>query len=575
MLGRSWIYIYAPFLAIFAWVWGALPLMAIPNAGVDDALFVRHAALILSGQWLGAYSQFTLAKGVAFSVWLALLGGLGLPALLGQALLYATAAVLLVRALSRWIPNEWALGGLLLLLLLNPALYATESLRIIREGFYTPTLLLILALILWWVRLSGARLGARLALAGGLGFTLGVFYLTREEGVWILPFLLACLAFRGLALWRGWVRVGWRAEAAALLACGLMALLPVLTVSALNARNYGVFRTVEFRDSSFIAAYSALARLGSEEPSLIVLPRAALPALFAASPAAAELRPYFEGERGRDYINIGCQTYRVTPCDNEFRAAWFMWALRDATVIAAGHSNAVAVRDFNQRLAAEINAACARGDLQCLPERLSLSPRFRAAYIAPSLDAAFRLWKLSLSPVRVPHWQQIRSVYFSAEGLEPRASAFLDFVRADLFVDVLRHDMIPAEYPLPSLTLLRGKAVLLVLEKLSLAWGYVGPVLQGAGLLALLALPFIWRGRPERACWGLLAFCCGAYLLFATRVVLLAYLDTVAIPSVNMLYLSPAMPCLMLAMALPLLLLWQALSPSGRGHGRVSTTSLT
>jgi len=575
MLGRSWIYIHAPFLAMFAWVWGALPLMAIPSAAVDDALFVRHAALILSGEWLGAYSQFTLAKGVAFSVWLALLGALGLPALLGQALLYAVAAVLLVRALSRWIPNEWALGGLLLLLLLNPGLYAAESMRIMREGFYTPTLLLILALILWWVRLSAASLARRLALAGGLGVTLGVFYLTREEGGWILPFLLACLAFRGLALWRGRVRVGWRAEAAALLACGVMALLPVLTVSALNARSYGVFRTVEFRDSSFIAAYSALARLGSEEPSLIVLPRAVLPALFAASPAAAELRPYFEGERGRDYIDLGCRTYRVTPCDNEFRAAWFMWALRDATVISAGYSNAVAVRDFNRRLAAEINAACARGDLQCLPQRLSFSPRFRAAYIAPSLDAAWRLWKLSLSPVRVPHWQQMRSVYFSAAGLEPRASAFLDFVRADLFVDVLRHDMTPAEYPLPSLTLLRGKGILLVLEKLALAWGYVGPVLQGAGLLALLALPCIWRGRPERACWGLLAFCCGAYLLFATRVALLAYLDTVAIPSVNMLYLSPAMPCLMLAMALPLLLLWQALSPAGRGHGRVSTAGLT
>lgn len=562
-------FLYAPPLVLFAWVWACLPLMAIPSAGVDDALFVRHAGLILSGEWLGAYSQFTLAKGVAYSVWLALLGGLGIPALLGQALLYATAATLLVRALSRWIPQEGALLGLLILLLVNPALYANENMRIIREGFYTPTLLLVLALLLWWVRWSGARLGPRLILAGSLGFALGVFYLTREEAVWILPFLLGCLGLRAWALWRGWAGAAWRAEGAALIACGLMAVLPVLTVSALNARAYGVFRTVEFRDSQFIAAYSALARLGPNEASLIVLPKAVLPRLFATSPAAAELRPYFESDRGRDYLAIGCQTYRISPCDDEFRAAWFMWALRDATFLSAGHTSALAVREFNGRLAAEVNAACARGELACLPEHLSLSPRFRASFIAPSLVAAWKIWSLALSHTHVPRWEQIRSIYFAPNDLPPRASAFLDFVRADLYIDVLAHDMTPAEYTLPSLAVVRGRHLLRGVGALTKAWGQVGVFLQIAGLLAMLALPFVWRARPDQACWSLLAFCCGAYLLFATRVVLLAYLDTVAIPSVNMLYLTPAMPGLLIAIGVPLILLWQSLWPGYRPGRRV------
>lgn len=560
------IFLYALPLALFAWVWASLPLMAIPNAGVDDGLFVRHAALILSGQWLGPYSQFTLAKGVGYSLWLALMGGLGVPALLSQALLYAAAAMLLVRALSRWVPHEGALLGLLILLLVNPALYGTENLRIIREGFYTPTLLLILALLLWWVRLSGARLRARLMLAGGLGFTLGIFYLTREEGVWILPFLLACLALRGVALWRGWAGSGWRAEGVALLACGIMALAPVLAVSAMNARSYGVFQTVEFRDRHFIAAYSALARLGRDEASLIVLPKEALPALFAASPAAAELRPYFESDRGRDYLEVGCRTYRIMPCDDEFRAAWFLWALRDATVIGAGYTDAPAVREFNARLAAEVNAACAQGTLTCLPEHSSLSPRFRSAFIAPTLRAAWQIWGLALNPVGLPRWEAIRSIYFGSNDLTPRASAFLDFVRADLYVDVLRGDLTPAEYALPSLAVFRGQYLLRGAGVMMRVWGQVAPLLQVASLIALLLLPWLWRTRPERACWPLLALCCGAYLLFVTRVVLLAYLDTVAIPSVNMLYLSPAMPCLLLAMGLPLMLLARSLWPGG---GRV------
>lgn len=565
MFRLSWIFSFAPPFAVFVWVWASLPLMALPDALVDDGLFVRHAALILSGNWLGTYSQFTLAKGVAYSVWLALLGGLGVPALLGQALLYAFSAVLLVRAMSRWIPHQPALWALLVLLLANPALYSHEAMRIMREGFYTPTLLLILALLLWWVRLSGARLMARLLLASGLGLSLGIFYLTREEGVWILPLLLGWLGLRALAIGRGWDGSSWRSEGAALAVCFLMALLPVLTVSAINARVYGVFGTVEFRDDNFVAAYSAMARLGRDEPTLIVVPKDVLPALFAVSPAAAELRPYFDTARGQDYLNVGCEAYRITPCDQEFRTAWFMWALRDATVTAAGYTSAPIIREFNARLAAEVNAACAQGALACLPERISLAPRFRSSFIAPTVHAAWRLWGLGLSAVQVPLRQDMRSIYFPINDMTPRTSAFLNFVRADLFVDVLRQDRAPAEYAFPSLSVLRGGYILLATDALSQSWGRVAPILQVAALLALLALPLVWRARPERACWPLLAFCCGAYLLFLSRVVLLAYLDTVAIPSVNMLYLSPAMPCLLLAMALPLILLGQSLWPSRPG----------
>jgi hypothetical protein len=352
-----------------------------------------------------------------------------------------------------------------------------------------------------------------------------------------------------------------------------LALLPILAVSAMNARVYGVFQTVEFRDRSFIAAYSALARLGREESSLIVLPKAVLPALFAASPAAAELRPYFDSQRGRDYQDVGCQTYRIDPCDEEFRKAWFMWAFRDAVSLGGGYTSALAVREFNQRLAAEVNAACARGELACLSERQSLSPRFRTAFIAPTVDAAWRLWRIALGPVDIPRWEQMRSVYFSSQDLEPRSSAFLDFVRADLFIDVLRQDLTPAEYPLPSLAIVRGRHLLGGVGVVTRAWGLIAPVLQVVGLLALLALPWIWRSRPERALWPIWVFCCGAYLLFTTRVALLAYLDTVAIPSVNMLYLSPAMPCLILAMTLPIFLLIQSFGPARPTSAAVLRTS--
>lgn len=571
MPNSRWIAACGMTFVAYLWVWAAMPVMAIPDAVVDDALFVRNARLILSGQWLGAYNQLTLAKGVGFPLWLALLAGIGISALLGQAMLYAGAALLLVRGLARWIRHEGALFAIWLLLLANPALYSMATLRILREGFYTPMLLLILGLILWWVRLSAerARRGWMLV-AIALGFSLGIFHLTREETVWILPFLLGCLVLRVVALRRGEAVGGWRREALMLGLCAASAALPVLVVSALNARHYAYFGTVEFRDGDFIRAYGALARLGPDAPSLIVLPRAVLPALFAASPAAAELRPYFELGRGQDYINVGCATYRVEPCDGELRAGWFMWALRDATVISANHWQRKAVRDFNRRLAAEVNAACDSGALTCQPRRDSLAPPFRTAYVGPSLEAGWRLLAVARAMVSPPRPESLRSIYFAPNDFTPRASAFLELTRAALYVDVLRSDQLAPEYLPFSLPVQKATILLRLLAGADRVWAWVAGPFQIGGFLAFLLLPWLWWRGAVPACWPLFFLCAGGYLLFATRVALLAYLDTVAIPSVNLLYLSPAMPPFLLSSALAWFLALRSLWRWRRASGRAS-----
>ncbi|MEI6158737.1 MAG: hypothetical protein WCP77_02790, partial [Roseococcus sp.] len=216
----------------------------------------------------------------------------------------------------------------------------------------------------------------------------------------------------------------------------------------------------------------------------------------------------------------------------------------------ANHWQRKAVRDFNRRLAAEVNAACDRGELHCQPRRDSLAPRFRTAYLLPTLRAGLRLAALPAQPVIVPRPEHLRSIYFGPNDFTPRASAFLELVRAPLFVDVLRTDQPAPEY-LPFSFLVQKAAILLrIMSAADRLWGWVGGVFLLGGLLAGLAAPFLWRWLRVPSGWPLLAVAGGCYLLFATRVALLAYLDTVAIPSVNLLYLSPAMPMLLLASAL-------------------------
>ena len=559
---RPLVLLYGSTVILFAWFWAGMPVVAIPAASIDDARFVGNAARILSGDWLGTYNSLTLAKGAGYPIWLALLAGLGIPALLGQALLYVGAALLLVRALSRWVAHEGVLFGLFLLFLINPGIYNRETLRIMREGFYTPTLVLAFALLLWWVRLSSGPLRPRLILAAGLGLCLGFFHLTREESIWIAPFLLGWLALRGFALFRETAAGRWRSEGMALLACAGAAILPVLSVSALNARHYGFFGTVEFRDPAFISAYASLARLGPDEPSLIVLPNAVLSSLFAASPAASELRPFFDLRRGEAFINVGCLTYAVLPCDDEIRAAWFMWALREAAAIAGHHTGAMTARRFYARLSSEVDAACDRGELRCQPKVNSLAPRFRTAYLMPTLRAAFGLLGVAAERIDSPRPAELRSIFYAPNEWQIMHSAFLDFVHATVYVDPLGSNAAQVampEYLRISLGVQRARYVLHAVSFLGQGWGWLGWLFLLVGLLSLVALLPLWVLRPGLVSGPVLAVCCGAWLLFFSRVVLLAYVHAVAIPSVNMLYLSPAMPYAMLACGLGIFLLGRSI----------------
>src|SRR6187455_389522 len=85
--------------AIRLWLSDALPVLAIGWAGHDDVLFLRLAESILSGDWLGRYSEMTLIKGCGYPLWIALMAALGIPLLFSQQLLYIIACFASSRAL--------------------------------------------------------------------------------------------------------------------------------------------------------------------------------------------------------------------------------------------------------------------------------------------------------------------------------------------------------------------------------------------------------------------------------------------------------------------------------------------
>jgi hypothetical protein len=154
---------------------------------------------------------------------------------------------------------------------------------------------------------------------------------------------------------------------------------------------YGVFRNNDFRSTDFLSAYGAISRIQHDEwRNYVVFPRDARERAYAVAPAAAELRPFFEGSGGEQWRKIGCNQMGIDPCP-EILSGWFMWALRDAVKEAGHYGSAVSARDFYLRLASEIDDACDDHRLSCLPARATMVPPIRSSDVPDILPTMWQL----------------------------------------------------------------------------------------------------------------------------------------------------------------------------------------
>jgi hypothetical protein len=357
-LGRAtWLIITISIVLKF-WLVAAQPVVAHANASFDDRLFLALAEPILKGHWLGPYSQFTLMKGPMYSLFVAGAFLLHLPLPIAQHLLYLAGCALLVFALRPCFSADWQVVGLFTFLWWQPMSYV--ELDILRQNIYTPLTLLFFAGLCALQTQRGVTLGRRLLWGILMGTTAGAFYLTREEGVWILPGAALLIAS---ACWTSWGQPhAIRSLVIALLSATVCAAAIVGTVSALNYHYYGWFGTVEFRAREFRAAYGALQRpISAEEIPYVPVPHDVRLKLYDVSPAFAELKPCLEGPVGLEWA--GYSDYLTGRPGEELQIGGgsFMWALRDC-VIASGHNeSARAALDFYQSIATEVNRACDDG----------------------------------------------------------------------------------------------------------------------------------------------------------------------------------------------------------------------
>jgi hypothetical protein len=416
-LSCTWVHFnIAVILSVFfkLWLVSAQNLTAMGGAVYDDRLFLTLAKSLLNGSWLGAYDHVTLVKGPFYPMWIAAMSQGGIPLLFAQHLLYILACSLLVIALNPLLARPLTAFLIFVVLLFNPMSYMSGVMtQVVREGIYPALTMFVFACAIGLLLRCEGSFVSLLAWAASLGLALSVLWLTREEGIWVVPSMMLIIAAVGISLFRGKSSA---LQMVLLLGIPLMVVLLVIGgVVCVNKNLYDIGVVTELKSPDFLAAYGSLTRVQHTKwKPTVPVPQDVSERLYRVSPAFAELKPFLTGESANRYMFKGIRELcsndatvarkidmyleedasglwrEILLDDNkkDIHGGWFMWAFRDAVAAAGYYKSGKTTAAYYRRLAGEVNEACSDGRLECGPERASLIPPWHRAYAILLLKTA-------------------------------------------------------------------------------------------------------------------------------------------------------------------------------------------
>ena len=393
-------------IVFFLFISSNYPILVIPYAGHDEALFFRGLESIVQGNWLGQYDNLTLAKGPLLSIFGALSFILGIQEKLLEAFLYSAMILLFAWSARRLGVSRSLVLIMVFCLVANPYLWSGAGRRYLRETIYASLAMGLFVMTLVTMIEEQKKEGVFFALAAGV--LSGGLFLAREEDVWWLAFssvivLLALL--RNLFVF-GLVTVLSKKKTIAIrlslviLGSGVT-IGPVLII---NHFHYGISIVSEFRSPELKQAVGALMRVGDIHPSgYVPVSRSAMAEVLASVEASFSLRDHWLSVATK----WGAEGKSLLPgYQGEIAGGWFVWALRDAVAAAGHYRSAQSARNFYAALGAGVNAACDGRKLLCRARRDTLAPELTKQRIPELIAASWRALlftvTLSIPPITAP-----------------------------------------------------------------------------------------------------------------------------------------------------------------------------
>jgi hypothetical protein len=332
----------------------------------DDALYWGNAYQIVSGNWLGDYGKMTLAKGPGFPLVLAVNAVLGIPVTLLLALLYLFACGLTANTLRDLGLNKYLVLTIFVVILFHPELFPT---RIIRDNIYPALSLIIISGVSRLVFIPKQK-DQRLMSIAPYGLAFGLFWVTREEGIWIVPGMLILLSLKMFQLRKQNLpvrdvcyRFAWFLSVAAMF---------ISLIASINYYKYGKFEVVDFKGRAFSHALKSLNSVdaGKDLPYLPVSFKKRQE-IYKISPSFLQLKDYFE-DKGKGWTYHSCASGSWTCGD--YDGGCFMWALRDAVASKGYYKSPKHAAAFYNGISKEIKKSCDSGLIKCKTNPVPFMP---------------------------------------------------------------------------------------------------------------------------------------------------------------------------------------------------------
>lgn len=364
---------------------------------IDDALMFRAAQSITNGNWLGDYGWITMAKHMFFAVWLSFLHALHIPYLIGGQILYAACALCAALCFNPVIKKRYLTALIFAFILFNPVSWAEYTSRVYRDNIFPSLCLLFFAGIIGLILRYREKTAKQLlwAFLGGLG--LGLAWLTREDGAWLLPFAVAAsLFYIGVIVF---TKTNLKEKLAKIFAsCVPFAVfgLCLCVFAFLNYVNYGRFVVSDFSSREFADAYGAVTRLHTGAPVFYTDSKhTPIPVTHSEFEEGAKYSPLLKSVLDEFDSNIIYYNGYGNAADKQLFAGGLHWALRLAAQNLGYYETPQTAMQFYTELADQINAACDEGKiLGCGKKRSSTLVRFDKSFIKPTAAETFNSAKM-------------------------------------------------------------------------------------------------------------------------------------------------------------------------------------
>ena len=342
-----------------------MPLYALAGAVEDDGLMVKNAKSILDGNWLGEYKYNTLLKNQMFPLFLRIIYGLNISYLSAVTILYSIASLFLIYNISGKIKNKFILIIIFGFVLFNPITYSRMVVQRVYRNSLIPGLSLMVVSGYIGLLLKQDKKILEYALISLItSISFGMFYYTREDSIWLMPFSLFMMFSILIMLFINYRK---NKNLKDFLIKGILVILPFIVMNIfgmffanMNYKCYGV-RLANIQTEGAMA--EAFRTMNSVKPNVnvpkVTNPKEKIQRMADVSPSLAKI----ELELNKEIEKF------ANPTTGEVEDGLFGWALLNATE-ASGFKTLPEQMEIFRGIKEELNSAMNQG----LLERQALMP---------------------------------------------------------------------------------------------------------------------------------------------------------------------------------------------------------